>query len=156
MWPIFKLWPVQDNGELVLLLPEGARCQNCETPLTGQFSVIGNVSTSTNVYPPMILPKIGDNGELVLFCQKQRCPEKVLNKDLMHTFGMDEPKWRKYVEEQRTYSIVSRVCDFCLRESLSSHRCSGCKAAQYCSSQCQLEDVSFHKTVCSTFATDKL
>ena len=59
-------------------------------------------------------------------------------------------------EEQNTFMVMSRFCDFCLKQSMTSHRCSACKAAQYCSTQCQYEDLSFHKTVCSTWAEDQL
>jgi len=158
LWARFKLWPVQENGKLILLMPNGTHCQICQTQLTGQFSVIGNVATSKEICPPMMIPRIGGNGQLVISCsaaKKPKCREEMMMKDLIHSVGVDEDEWRKYVEEQKTFMVLSRFCDFCLKQNLSSHRCSECKAAQYCSVECQRQDLNFHKTVCSTWARDQ-
>ena len=53
------------------------------------------------------------------------------------------------------FAIEGRECDFCLKLSLSSHRCSSCLATQYCSTFCQKEDLEFHNSVCATWAKDE-
>ena len=64
-------------------------------------------------------------------------------------------QWKISREEQKLFISETRFCDLCLKGSLSSHRCSACLAAQYCSTKCQEEDLNFHKSVCSFWAQDK-
>ena len=66
----------------------------------------------------------------------------------------DENQRKEYEEDIKLFAIESRDCDFCFKSSLSSHRCTACFTVQYCSTDCQKQDLDFHQTVCATWAKD--
>jgi len=144
LWSKFKLWPSLSGGSLVILLPEGTLCQSCNCTLS-----------SGDRARPKIMSGVGQNGAMVAFCKNLKCLTDFTTKDVKLSAQRDEDKWKEIVEECKTFHVQSRACDMCLKQSLFSHRCSECYAAQYCSNQCQVEDFKFHKTVCSTWAKDK-
>ena len=48
----------------------------------------------------------------------------------------------------------SKFCEQCLKFSLNTHRCNSCRSAQYCSEECRVKDLDWHKTICETWAKD--
>ena len=140
------------NGSLAILLPPGSRCQNCFTQLCGEVAI-----TRKNFLPSLI-PDVGNDGALMASCPVSKNPSCVANclsKNVVCQMQSDEDLWKKVLQEIHLFEIESRECDFCLKSSLSSHRCSSCLTVQYCSTVCQNKDLDFHKTVCSTWAKDK-
>jgi len=154
LWPKFKLWPTLSGNSLVILLPDKTHCQTCKAPLTGECAIFHEGGKSL----PSLMPRIGENGELVVVCpvlQNPRCISDYFTKDVKLSNQMDEEKLKIFIEELAMFTNKGRDCDMCLKKSLFSHRCSECHAAQYCSTHCQVKDLEFHKTVCSTWANDK-
>jgi len=168
LWPKFQLWPSLAGASLVILLPEGTRCHACNSALSGQVivtedEVVVKVSNNEVILTdgegvrsrPMLMSRLGEHGELVACCSVPRCFRECFYKDVKLSSQADEEKSKEILEETKAFLVQSRDCDVCLKRSLSSHRCSKCYAAQYCSTQCQGEDLKFHKTVCSIWAKDK-
>jgi len=171
LWGKFKLWPTLSGSSLVILLPEGTRCETCNTPLSGQVivtedEVVVKVSNEQVTITdeegvralPLLMSRFGEHGELVACCsafKNPRCFGECFSKDVKLSFQEDEEQSKNILEETKSFLVQSRDCDVCLKRSLSSHRCSECYAAQYCSTQCQVEDLKFHRTVCSIWAKDK-
>ena len=67
----------------------------------------------------------------------------------------DEVVCKKLRSEIKKILAYSKTCDYCLRISINSHRCSTCLSAQYCSQSCVLKDREFHESVCATWAKDE-
>merc|ERR1712183_1166227 len=157
MWPKFMLWPQLVNGKLVVLMPPGTRCHSCNDQLTGEAAISPH-EVKCNVLP-ILKPYVGDNGALVACCpyvQKPSCHVDYFNRNVYVRMMSNEEQWKEYKEEKKIFTIEARNCNFCLKESLSSHRCSACLSVQYCSTTCQKKDLKdFHKTVCATWAKDK-
>merc|ERR550519_2445818 len=86
---------------------------------------------------------------------KCKMPQGNVLKRLSSNCSNNKVLLKNQADDQKTFYAKARICDFCLKRSLSSHRCLECKASQYCSTQCQREDLTFHTTVCSTWAKDK-
>ena len=59
------------------------------------------------------------------------------------------------MEEVKRFATSSKYCDQCLKLSLNTHRCYSCHSAQYCSEECRVKDLGWHKTVCETWAKDE-
>jgi len=154
LWAKFKLWPRLSGNSLVIVLPDETKCQACDSPLTGEFTIMNDFDTSL----PILMPRIGEHGKLVVCCpvlQTRRCLRDHFTKDKMAEIQTDKEKQKNYREECKIFLNKGRYCDMCLKMSIFSHRCSECHAAQYCSTQCQGKDLKFHKTVCSTWAKDQ-
>ena len=58
-------------------------------------------------------------------------------------------------KEGSKFLKYAKFCDQCLQFSLNSHRCYSCLSAQYCSEECRVKDLDWHKTVCERWAKDK-
>ena len=66
------------------------------------------------------------------------------------------PKWGDKEEAEFKHFVKhGKTCDQCLKASPNSHRCYACHTAQYCSEECRLKDLVWHKTVCEKWAKDK-
>jgi len=153
LWSNFKFWPMLTEKSLILLLPNGTRCQSCRAALTGQVRIS---EEETDESLPILHPGFGENGGLMACCsRKDLCMLAIIFKLVRLNVQIDKERWINLEKEQKIFFTVSRSCDLCLKESLFSHRCAACYAAQYCSTDCQIEDQPFHKTVCSTWANDK-
>jgi len=148
LWSKFKLWPTLAGDSLKILLPDGSHCQTCNSSLNGEVTV---TEDDGNLSLPTILPRFGGHGQLVVCCSIVNNP-KCRNDCVTKHESMAQID---SLEEVETFLTTSRYCDFCLKKSLYSHRCSSCLASQYCSTQCQGKDLVFHKTVCATWAKDK-
>jgi len=147
LWPKFKFWPTLTGTSLVLLLPDGTSCQTCGKELTGQV----RVTKEEDKMHPVFLHGVGENGQVTAFCPMDRSPRCLMIYKSKQLKGVDDDDFKK---EWDTLYSESRECDLCFKSSLLTHRCSECKAAQYCSTLCQGKDLSFHRTVCSNWAKD--
>jgi len=144
-----KLWPTLRDSQLVLHLPDGVQCDSCDTNLSGEVAV-GDQKQNL----PDLIPVVGGgDGGLVAICSSDRNPTCFVMASIKH-FQINEDK-NECGKEFKVFLSKSRVCDVCLVNSFSSHRCSSCLAAQYCSTKCQKKDLEFHKTVCDAWAKDK-
>jgi len=145
LWTNFKMWPTLISGLLALKLPQGVRCNGCEMELSGEDI---DPQVLQAVLP---LPVIGENGGVVALCSgKSSCFLENYSQHL--ELKQDEDM---FMEEWNLLLARSRICDVCLKFSFSSHRCSECLAAQYCSTECQKKDLKFHRTVCADWAQDE-
>jgi len=159
------LWPTLADGSLAIRFPEGTRCQTCNSSLTGEVTIEEDITDGLNIADqevaktrPMLMPIIAQHGKLMACCsilKNPRCYMGCFTKDVRRHAQRNDGTWGKYKEEFKMFLTKGRNCDLCLKMSLSSHRCSECYAAQYCSNQCQHQDFKFHKTVCSSWAKDK-
>jgi len=148
LWAKFKVWPTLADDKMMILLPDGTRCQTCDSSLNGEVSVTDD---DGNLSLPTLMPRVGENGQLVAVCsvvQNPKCLNDWVTKE-------NSKRQIDLGEEAKNFSSKARYCDFCLKMSLSCLRCSDCLAAQYCSTECQGKDLKFHRTVCSTWANDK-
>jgi len=148
LWSKFKFWPTLTEKSLVLLLPNGTSCQSCGIELSGQVTVSKD-EESLDTTRSVFLPEIGKNGQVTALCSLDKNPTCKSVYDSNKLEGLNDVK-----EEIKIFFSESRNCDLCFKSSLFTHRCSECKAAQYCSTLCQGEDLSFHKTVCQNWAKD--
>ena len=41
-----KIWPTLTDGSLVILLPDGVRCQSCNSSLTGEITVQEDITVT--------------------------------------------------------------------------------------------------------------
>jgi len=144
-------WPTLVNGQLARVVPEGGKCFNCDRDLSGkvaryvcdgeQFSLIG--------LEPFVFPSVKDN----FSCNNYACITKTMDN------YSRRPTWCRWGEmeqaEYKDFSRYAKFCDQCLKASLNSHRCYACLSAQYCSEECRLKDLDWHKTVCEDWAKDK-
>merc|ERR1719319_525772 len=149
LWPKFKLWPTLAGDSLRILLPDGIHCQTCNSSLNGEVTV---PKDDGNLSLPTLMPRIGENGKLVACCSvvhNPKCKIECVTK-IVKVMALSD-----YFEEAKNFLITSKYCDFCLKKSLFSHRCSACYAAQYCSTECQRKDLKFHKNVCHNWAKKK-
>merc|ERR550519_1086566 len=151
LWHRFKLWPSKINKTLVLRLPKDAFCVSCNTDLSGQ--IVGPVNNWNPSMPfPNLLGGVASCGGIVATCSPFRnfdCGKDYYTRSIALELTDEEALERKTLFEK------TRVCHLCLKMSSTSHRCTECLAAQYCSKDCQEKDWNdFHKTVCSTWAED--
>jgi len=148
----FKFWPTVAGKSLVLTLPEGVKCHSCGKAQAGEVRVS---SEETDKTLSRLHPGFGADGNLLVLCPNNDfCTAMMMHKNLRFQKQLIPASMKPYKEQRRMFLTESRDCDFCLRQSLSSHRCSGCLAAQYCSTSCQKKDKDFHATVCSVWAKD--
>ena len=164
LWAKFMMWPTLADGSLVINLPSGTRCNSCNSPLTGEVIVKpdGLISSSHGKSHPLLVKisssSMGENGQVLACCSiitNPRCFMECCRQDPRSNGEIDEDIRKQYLDERKLFISNGRDCDLCLKTSLSSHRCSNCHAAQYCSTNCQLTDFKFHKTVCSSWANVK-
>jgi len=151
-WSKFQLWPAATGTQLEIVLSEGVCCVSCMTPLSGSVNLIQE-DNGEDDGRPIMMSHFQEFEDLAVFCPVAGCLQTCYD-DLAYRMKQDG-RWQKYLQENRNFLTSSRTCDFCLKQSLSCHRCSSCCAAQYCSTTCQRKDLSFHKTVCDVWATDK-
>lgn len=58
----------------------------------------------------------------------------------------------KVFEIEQTAPVFEIInCDYCKAPSEKTKRCSDCKFARYCSTQCQYADWKTHKSICAIF-----
>ena len=171
-WSKFKLWPTLNRGGLELLLPAGIRCDSCEVEMKGDVAIANEraktashevnhsfttlpsltANTGSSRNSPFLIATIGGSGGLVAICSTTKNLSCHLDYIKKHYQPIDI---NEFAVEWNRYLTKSRLCDVCLKNSGSSHRCSGCLAAQYCCIECQRKDQDFHKTVCADWAKDK-
>jgi len=151
MWKQFTFWPTCVNGSLEIIFPEGSQCASCQVPLTGPARALGDDDTDRT--RPIFVMAVGQNGTLMTWCSILTNPMCLAR--FYQELCIFRHEKKNYKEELKLFLCETRTCDLCLNYSLFSHRCSGCLAAQYCSTQCQQKDLNFHKTVCSKWAKDK-
>ena len=154
-WPNFMVWPRFVNGSLTILLPPSTRCHSCHAELRGEVAVSPHELDFESL--PTLFPFVGDKGALVACCPtitNPNCRKDYVSKN-EEIQMLDESKWKEMSKVNELFAIEGRECDFCLKLSLFSHRCSSCLATQYCSTFCQKEDLEFHNSVCATWAKDE-
>jgi len=156
LWSRFKLWPTLVGQRLMVLLPDRIRCLTCKTDLAGQVFEMSLPNDamkklSSNANWPNLIPEVAEDGGFIVFC-----PFTLNGRCIMTWFrDQNQDHYADYKKEMELFVQDARHCCLCLKLSLSSHRCSDCLAAQYCSTECQKKDLHFHRTVCSTWANDQ-
>ena len=143
-------WPTLVKGKMSLLVPDGGQCFGCKTDLSGR--VANFVCRSENKefdfggYEAVVFARVKDN----ICCVNITCIQKTVDKD--------KEEWRggqAFLEEVKKVAKSAKYCDQCLKSSLNTHRCYSCHSAQYCSEECRVKDLAWHKTVCETWAKDE-
>lgn len=150
----FKVFPKIVAKSLVLLLPNDLRCQACNKKVEGQFSLKDDEKPKY----PQWHPSIGKNGSCKVYCSSLKnpnCLQDEYDRNVVLRLRCNADQWKIYDDELSEYISRSRMCDECSKRSISTHRCTGCLAVQYCSTECQKKDLDFHKQVCSNWAKDE-
>jgi len=150
LWIKFKLWPVVSEDSMKIILPDQVRCSVCKASLSGPISFL---QQEDNPFP-ILTSSFGEVEGLVACCPLLSCVTICYNRNTIFRMKRDN-RLETLLEEKALLISTGRICDFCLKQSLSCHRCSECCAAQYCSTSCQNQDLDFHKTVCKAWSKDE-
>ena len=141
-------WPTLVKGKLVLVVPDGGQCFICKSDVSGKVAKYSykNEEFTLSGYEAVVFSEVKDN----VSCGDRDCAVKT-----MEIVEKMRPKWGKAeLEEQKKFLKYSKTCDQCLKFSLNTHRCYSCLSSQYCSEECRVNDLDWHKTVCETWAKD--
>jgi hypothetical protein len=142
-------WPTLVNGELELLVPDGGKCFVCKTDLSGKVAkyAFKNIEYQLG-NEAFVMVGVKDN----ISCGNPICRGLTWR----HVEAIQPTLlWGEEVMVEYRRSVkYSKFCEQCLKSSLNTHRCNSCRSAQYCSEECRVKDLDWHKTVCEKWAKD--
>ena len=131
-----------------MVVPDGGKCFGCETDMSGKVAkyVCRNEEFSLFGYDAAVFSWAEDN----VSCASRTCMNKNMD-------NWQEKTTRAAMADKEASKFLkyAKFCDQCLKFSLNSHRCYACLSAQYCSEECRVKDLDWHRTVCETWAEDE-